>query len=182
MTMAFTHSEICGHYLGQQHISHLLPVIAWEHGWEALVEAMEAVWEISSQRTKSIALGGSGPYDLLLMPRQPLFQIFPNIDQGRRVGDFDAAGAADLIPLIGNNGCGPDQPEDLLEEFAWALALAKEIGRPVTIGGHCGLYEPLIKPDGSWLLLPEIPTRELVIFDQGKVDGRIEAILTRKPK
>ena len=152
MTVHATHSSICCYHINQEHLSHLAFPLAWPHGWEALAEAIDAVGAIAARRHESVALGGSGPYDILLHPAGS-FALFPNIDQGR--GWPDAAMCATLIPLIGNNGCGPNDEAELIAEFAEALRDARELGRPVLIGGHAGLYSPLVKPCGAWLLLPE---------------------------
>ena len=148
---------------GRRHIGQLALELAWPHGTEALLEAMERVRRIAFDRVASdrsacaVALGGSGPYDMIISPGwedRASFRVFPNLDQGRRVDALDLAAAKALIPLVGDNGMGPDGPEDVIEDIRAGLAVAQELGRPVTACGWCGLYEVVVKPDGSYLLAP----------------------------
>jgi hypothetical protein len=148
---------IDGPRYGQTHLSHLCHALGWAHGWEALAEAIEAIHKVAQAEEVSVCFGGRGPYDLMVHPAtwpgRILFAVIPNIDFRGHVAEVGSLAAAGLLPLVGNNGCGPDRAEDLVQEFADTLERTRRLGRPIAIGGHAGLYDPVIRPDGAWCLI-----------------------------
>jgi hypothetical protein len=146
------------------HLSHLLHPLRWPGKAEDLAATMDRVFDLTGHFTMAFGLGAPGPYDLLLMPNRNHFSIYPNIEQHRRVGDVDARLAASFIPLIGDNGCGPDDPEQIVDDLNQALAAATRFDLPVCATGYGGLYEVIVKPDASWLMIPAY-AKTLELFD-----------------
>ena len=58
-----------------------------------------------------------------------------------------------LIPLVGNNGCGPESVEDLCEQIKEAIAKANA-ERSAQVMSFAGAYDILVNPSGSFSLLP----------------------------
>lgn len=150
------------------HVSHLIPLLGWTGTQETLLTAMAEAHARAERHHQSFGLGAPGPYDLLVHPRAGSCSLVLVL-HGRPMDALTSEEATRLLPIIGGNGCGPDDSTALLDDVRHSLALAQAYRVPVELcyASLCNLF---VQPTGHWIVThPE--SFFLVTLDQGPAPG-----------
>ena len=135
----------------QLHLSHLLIPLGMQGlTIEVLLQRIEETHAICDQERQAMGLNTTGSHELIIHPNRRFVTPVLTL-QKQPLETFTLALATSLMPIIGQNGCGPDSPADCLDYVQESLAFAKKWNRPVS-HSYASLCDLLIFPDGHWLI------------------------------
>lgn len=145
---------------GPQHLSHLLLALSWPQSADHFLEAFRTTHALADRLRIGIGMGLTGHSELIVFPNFGLFKIITPFHKSSLL--TISVDLPTLIPLIGNNGCGPDSPEACYDNVLEIARLAQEHNRPFHFC-YAGLTSLVIFPSLEWTLLPiETPTYKLM--------------------
>lgn len=135
---------------GRLHLSHLIIPLGLDGlSVPELLEQIDATHRLVNTHQTSLGLNTPGSFEMIVHDNQDYVTVVYTLHR-LPAAQFSLTMAESLMPVLGNNGCGPDSPQDLLNDFHTCLKLASTIQRPVS-HGYASLCDLLVFPDGTWL-------------------------------
>lgn len=133
------------------HLSHLFHPLGFPSMTvDELLDRIEATQALCQKEGRSIGLNAPGSHELLMHPNKECVTLLLTFSK-QPLSTLTLDMATRLIPIIGNNGCGPDSPAALIEDLTITLHTAILLNRPVS-HTYASLCDVLLFPDKHWLV------------------------------
>lgn len=81
--------------------------------------------------------------------------------------DSERMHVSHLLTLVGQNGCGPDNWQQLAENIKSQAEIANQ-NREVRNLSYAGAYDINVYPNGTFVLVPTTLTRYTLLLEEGK--------------
>lgn len=136
------------------HLSHLfLPLGFPTMTVEELLRRIDETHALGAPDHLTLGLNAPGSHELLIHPNKDYVTLLLTF-QKRPCSELTHEMAQRVMPIIGNNGCGPDSPAALLTDLDVTRHIATTLQRPVS-HSYASLCDLLLFPDGQWLIYGE---------------------------
>lgn len=133
------------------HLSHLfLPLGFPSMTVEELLRRIDETHALGAPDHLTLGLNALGSHELLIHPNKDFVTLVLTF-QKQPFSALTLEIASRLMPIIGNNGCGPDSPAALLTDLEVTRHIATVLQRPVS-HTYASLCDVLLFPDGQWLI------------------------------
>ncbi len=145
------------------HLSHFLLPLGLSHlTVDELLNRIDQTYTLGSQAPHlinsdghlTLGLNAPGNHELLVHPNKDCVTLVPTF-YVQSFEHFTPAYAQQILPLIGDNSCGPDSAQELMADLQQACCDAALLDHPIALS-YASLFDLLIFPQGRWLVYSNV--------------------------
>ena len=131
------------------HLSHyLLPLGITSV--DDLLRRIDTAQALGKDDRLTLGINAPGSHELLVHPNHRCVTLVATPHR-RPLAELTKDSAITSMPLIGQNGCGPDSVEEFWQDIQDTLKLSTSLQHPISFG-YASLFDLLIFPDHRWML------------------------------